>query len=69
MKLEFKIIYAVLSEKTYFPLTLQALSQRCNIANMLLPYGYFHSKYTDEVYSLVPSVQTFTPRTWHATPT
>lgn len=34
---------------------------------MLLFCSYFNGKYSDELHSLVPSVQTFTDRTCHAT--
>lgn len=45
------------------------LSHRRNVANLSQFYCYSHGKFSVELTSLVPSVQTFTARTHHATPT
>lgn len=49
----------------YFPFD-NPLSHRCKVANLSLFYRYFNVKYHDELHSIVPLVQTFTPKTHHA---
>lgn len=39
---------------------------RRKVASLSVPYSYFHDKYSDNLYSLVPPVQVFAPRIGHA---
>lgn len=40
---------------------------RCSVASLLLLYNCFNGKVSERLYSLVPGVQTFKTRTFHAT--
>lgn len=60
--IEFEICYAFLLGKT-FP-TLHPIFFKRNVASLSLIYSYFHAKFSDKLYSLVPSTR---PLYQHAT--
>lgn len=61
--IEFEICYAFLLGKT-FP-TLHPIFFKRNVASLSLIYTYFHAKFSDKLYSLVPSTR---PLYQHAFP-
>lgn len=61
---EFKIINTISSGMTYFLLC----NSRHNFGSLLVLYCYFHGKFSNELYSLIPSLQTFVAITYYAMP-
>lgn len=65
--IEFKRIFTALWVMNHF-LLYNPLLQRSNIRSPLLLYHYLHGKYSNELHSLLPPVQTFKAKTYHANP-